>query len=47
MPDDAVAIPAAGIYLPERCPQVCGRCRPGFETLLSYQFDAAVTTATA
>ena len=39
-PERALSVPAAGIYVAERCPRACGRCRPGFETLLRYQFDA-------
>jgi hypothetical protein len=36
---DAVLIPAAGVYRSERCPRECSRCRPPFETLLSYQLQ--------
>jgi hypothetical protein len=34
---DAILIPAAGVYRSDRCPRKCPRCRPPFETLLSYQ----------
>jgi hypothetical protein len=40
LPDDAVAVAAAGIYRSERCPRECPLCRPSFETLLSYQLEA-------
>ena len=41
MRDDAVSVAAGGIHLTERRPRACPRCRPGFETLLSHQFQAA------
>jgi hypothetical protein len=39
LPDDAVSIRAAGVHRAERCPRECAKCRPPFETMLSYEFD--------
>ena len=39
LPDDAIPVPAAGVYRSERCPRACPMCRPPFETLLSYQLE--------
>jgi hypothetical protein len=36
---EAVLIPAAGVYRAERCPRECPKCRPSFETMLSYQLE--------
>jgi hypothetical protein len=47
IPGQAVSIAAAGICLGERCPRACPRCRPGFETLLSYQFDTGLAAGSA
>ena len=42
-PERALSVSAAGIYVAERCPRACGRCRPGFETLLRYGRPAAAS----
>ena len=47
LPDLAVAIPAGGVHWAERCPRECPRCRPPFETLLSYQLERPVATPAA
>jgi len=39
LPDDAVSIRAAGVHRAERCPRECAKCRPPFETMLSYELD--------
>jgi hypothetical protein len=42
LPHDAVLVGVAGTYRAERCPRECPLCRPGFETLLSYQLERTV-----
>jgi hypothetical protein len=37
LPNDAVSISAAGVHQAQRCPRGCPKCRPPFETMLSYQ----------
>jgi hypothetical protein len=37
--DGAISIPATGVHRAERCPRECPRCRPQFETLLTYQLE--------
>jgi hypothetical protein len=39
LPRHAQAIPAGGVYRALCCPRQCPRCRPAFETLLSYQLE--------
>ncbi len=46
LPGDAISVLADDVYLAERCPRECPRCRPGFETMLSYQFESTTPTAT-
>jgi hypothetical protein len=41
--DDEIRIFAGGVHRAERCPRVCPRCRPPFETLLSYQLERPVS----
>jgi hypothetical protein len=40
--DEAVLVPAAGVFRAERCPRECPTCRPPFETMLGYQLDRSV-----
>jgi len=42
LPDDAVSVRAAGVHRAERCPRECPKCRPPFETMLSYQLERSV-----
>ena len=42
LPLDAVPVAAAGVYRSGRCPSECSRCRPPFETLLSFQLEPAL-----
>jgi hypothetical protein len=37
--DDTVHVFAGGVHRAERCPRVCPRCRPAFETLLTFQLE--------
>jgi hypothetical protein len=41
LPPEAVLVPTNGIYWAACCPSECADCIPPFETLLSYQLDAA------
>jgi hypothetical protein len=34
---ELTVIAASGVYRSARCPRACPRCRPTFETLLSYE----------
>jgi hypothetical protein len=42
LPDDAVSVRAAGVHRAQRCPPECPKCRPPFETMLSYQLERRV-----
>jgi len=42
LPDDAVLIGAAGVHRTDRCPRECPKCRPPFETMLSYELERSV-----
>lgn len=42
LPTDSVRVQPGGAYHSERCPRVCPRCEPPFETLLSYQLPPEV-----
>ena len=39
LPEEAIPVPAAGVYRSERCPRASPICRRPFETLLSYQLE--------
>jgi hypothetical protein len=39
LPADAVRVRAAGVHRGERCPRECPKCRPPFETMLSYELE--------
>jgi hypothetical protein len=40
-----VEVGSGGVYRADRCPRERPRCRPPFETMLSYQFGQGVCTA--
>ena len=40
--DDGVDVFAGGVHRAEWCPRVCPKCRPLFETLLSYQLQDSI-----
>jgi hypothetical protein len=42
LPDDAVSVRAAGVHRAQPCPRECPKCRPRFETMLSYQLERSV-----
>jgi hypothetical protein len=42
LPNEAVSIPAAGVYRAEGCPRECPSCRPPFETLLTHQLERSL-----
>jgi hypothetical protein len=37
--DESINVSAGGVYRAERCPRECPRCRPSFETLLTFQLE--------
>jgi hypothetical protein len=42
LPEDVVSVRAGGVRRAERCPRECAKCRPPFETMLSYELERSV-----